>query len=438
MAGGTWTAQNKVRPGVYINIVSAPAALGRAGNRGTAAVALTLGWGAPRTLLTLEAGEDPTTTLGYPLTAPELLLVREGLKRASKLLVYRLNDGVKASAAIGSLTATAKYSGVRGNDISVIVASSVDVPGSFEVSTLLSGVAMNKQIVLNIAGLVSNDWVVWSGTGTLTASAGTPLAGGTNGTTTNADHTSFMSALELADFNTAAYPGTDATLKGVYAAFARRLREDEGKKVQVVLENYPTANHEGVISVKNGVVLADGTALTAAQATVWVAAATAAAEVTESLTYDAYDDAVDVSPRYTNTQIIAALQAGEFVFTPGPGVARIEQDINTLTGFTPEKGRTFAKNRVIRVLDGFANDIKATFDAFYLGKVGNNADGRSLLKGEIIAQVSAQQGAGAIQNFDPQTDVTVTAGAESDSVYVELNVQPVDSVEKIYMKVTVN
>ena len=28
-------------------------------------------------------------------------------------------------------------------------------------------------------------------------------------------------------------------------------------------------------------------------------------------------------------------------------------------------------------------------------------------------------------------------GIEADSVYVELNVQPVDAVEKIYMKVTV-
>ena len=33
-AGGTWTVQNKVRPGAYINFVSVPKALGTLGERG--------------------------------------------------------------------------------------------------------------------------------------------------------------------------------------------------------------------------------------------------------------------------------------------------------------------------------------------------------------------------------------------------------------------
>ena len=47
------------------------------------------------------------------------------------------------------------------------------------------------------------------------------------------------------------------------------------------------------------------------------------------------------------------------------------------------------------------------------------------------------QNLNAIQNFDAQKDVTIQAGSDSDSVYVEVNVQPVDSIEKIYMKVQV-
>jgi len=31
----------------------------------------------------------------------------------------------------------------------------------------------------------------------------------------------------------------------------------------------------------------------------------------------------------------------------------------------------------------------------------------------------------------------VTQGSDSDSVYVEIHAQPIDSIEKIYMKVTV-
>lgn len=46
-------------------------------------------------------------------------------------------------------------------------------------------------------------------------------------------------------------------------------------------------------------------------------------------------------------------------------------------------------------------------------------------------------GIGAVQNFDAQTDVAVKQGDTADSVYVELRVQPVDAIEKIYMRVLV-
>lgn len=135
---------------------------------------------------------------------------------------------------------------------------------------------------------------------------------GADGTVTNSDHTDFLATVELYDFNTIAYTGTASDLKALYTAFIKRLRDDEGKKVQLVLENYATAGFEGVVSVKNGVKLSDGTLITAAQATAWVAAATAAAQMNQSLTYDNYDDAVDVGTRYTNAQIEAAILAGNF------------------------------------------------------------------------------------------------------------------------------
>ena len=43
----------------------------------------------------------------------------------------------------------------------------------------------------------------------------------------------------------------------------------------------------------------------------------------------------------------------------------------------------------------------------------------------------------AIQNFEID-DIVVTQGAELDSVVVTWNIQPVDSMEKLYMTVNVN
>ncbi|GAA3410404.1 phage tail sheath family protein [Paenibacillus hodogayensis] len=436
MSGGNWVAQNKVRPGVYINF-EGKSNLGTVSERGIVTMPLTLGWGASRTVLVIEAGDNLKSVLGYDLAAPQLLLVREALKRAKTLLLYRLNAGTKATGTHGGLTVTAKYGGVRGNDIGIVVQQNMDDEEQFDVITLVAGTEADRQTVSAIAGLSGNDWVDFSGTGALTATAGVPLAGGADGTVTNADHTDYLAAIELRDFQTMALPVSDPTLKSVYISFAKRLRDSEGRKIQLVVENYPTADYEGVISVKNGVVLADGTTLTAAQATVWAAAATAGANMNESLTYQAYDDAVDASPRYTNSQIEAALKAGEFVFVPNNGRAVVEQDINTLTGFTPAKGKAFAKNRVMRVLDGINNAFKQTFESYYIGKVDNNDDGRGLFQSECSTYLNALQGIRAIQNFNPQTDIVVTAGQDTDTVYAEVSVQPVDAIEKIYMKVSV-
>ncbi|SYX84609.1 phage tail sheath family protein [Paenibacillus alvei] len=437
MPGGTWTTQNKTRPGVYINFVGEGKPVGAVGERGIVTMPLSLSWGPAKQVITINAGDNLAELLGYDITAPQLLLVREALKRAKTLLLYRLNEGTKAKVTAGALTATAKYGGVRGNDTKMVIQKNIDDDTMFDVTTVFAGQAVELQLAKNVEDLKPNRWVDFGGTGALEVTAGAPLVGGTDGTTTNEDHTKYLTAIEVYEWNAMALPSTDSSLKAVHVSFVKRLRDKEGVKVQLAIENYPTADYEGVISVKNGVVLSDGTTLTAAQATVWVAAASAAANVNESLTYTAYDDAVDVEKRYTNSQIEAALLKGEFIFVANNGRAVVEQDINTFTSFTPEKGKQFSKNRVIRVLDSIGNDLKRIFEKSYIGKVNNNEDGRSLFRAQCTTYLNTLQNISAIQNFDPQTDVSVYPGNEVDSVYCELVVQPVDAIEKIYMKVKV-
>ncbi|OPA76623.1 phage tail sheath protein [Paenibacillus selenitireducens] len=437
MPGGTWVTQNKVRPGVYINFVGESKPNGAVGERGIVTMPLPLSWGPSKQVIAINAGDNVSDVLGYDIMSPQLILVREALKRAKTLLLYRLNTGTAAKVTAGTLTATAKYGGVRGDHIKIIVQKNIDDDTKFDVTTVFAGQAIELQSVKKVEDLKSNAVVVFSGSGALEVTAGASLTGGADGTTTNQDHTTYLEAIEVHDWNTVALPSTDASLKSVYVSFVKRLRDKEGVKIQIALENYPAADFEGVISVKNGVILSDGTKLTAAQATAWVAAATAAANVNESMTYTAYDDAVDVDKRYTNSQIEAALLNGEFVFVANNGRAVVEQDINTFTSFTPEKGKQFAKNRVIRVLDSIGNDLKRIFERSYIGKVNNNDDGRSIFRAQCTTYLNTLQNIAAIKNFDPQTDVVVLPGDEVDSVYTELAVQPVDAIEKTYAKVRV-
>lgn len=438
MAAGTWLVQNKVRPGTYVNFETEPKPLGTLGDRGIATMALPLSWGESKEIIEIEAGENLKKKLGYTIIDEELLLVRETMKRAKKLLLYRLNEGTRASATVTevdkSLIIIAKYSGVRGNDITVVIQENIDDEAKFDVYTLVDGAEVDVQTVGTTAEIVDNGWVTFGGE--LIQTAGASLTGGADEEVTNSDYMDYLDAIQVREFNTMALVSEDPLLKSVFVSFIKRLREDEGYKVQCVMENYPIADYEGIISVKNGVILSDGTTIPAVQATAWVAGATAGANVNQSLTYSPYDDAVDTDEKYTNSQIIAALKKGEFIFVPSDGRAIVEQDINSLTSYTPKHGKAFSKNRVIRVFDSINNDFVRIFERYYIGKVDNNVDGRNLLKSECINYLTTLEGINALQNFNPQTDITVEQGEGIEDVYSEIYIQPVDAIERIYMLVT--
>lgn len=156
------------------------------------------------------------------------------------------------------MTATAKYGGSRGNDLQIVVQASVDQPDAYEVRTLLEGEEVDAQIVGSAEALVSNDFVTFAGSGELTETAGTALAGGKEGTGGNGDWTDALTALEAEEFDVLGLPTDDSALKQLAVAYTKRLRDDEGKKFVTVLYNYPQADYEGVISLKNSVITAEG------------------------------------------------------------------------------------------------------------------------------------------------------------------------------------
>jgi hypothetical protein len=77
------------------------------------------------------------------------------------------------------------------------------------------------------------------------------------------------------------------------------------------------------------------------------------------------------------------------------------------------------------------------FAKYYVGNTPNNETGRNLLKAEILNLLNRYQGNQAVQNVVAD-DVAVSAGLESDAVLIEVYVQPVDSIEKIYINITIS
>ena len=192
-----------------------------------------------------------------------------------------------------------------------------------------------------------------------------------------------------------------------------------------VLHDYPAADHEGVISVG-----------TAAELVYWTAGASAGAEVNESLTNAAYDGEYEVDARLKKSDYIKGIRKGQLLFYEEDGTLRVLRDINSFTSFAAAKNSDFSSNRVVRVLDSIANDVANIFSKYYLGKQSNNANGRNLLKAEILAYHEELMKLEAIEGFTAD-DITVEKGTEKQDVVVYEAIQPVDAMEKLYMKVEV-
>lgn len=433
MAGGTFTTQNKKRPGAYVNVTSNGTVGTSESTAGVVALPIALDFGPEKEIVEVNPTSD-LTQFGYDLGHPKMLLLAQALKRAFSVLVYRVGTGTKASANQDTVTATAKFGGTRGDAINITATQNVNDEMLFDVKTYLESRLVDTQTVKNAEELKENQLVTFGGEGAVTAFS-IALTGGTSTSATAQDYSDFFNAVQLYDFNTIALPVADDSVKAAGASFIKRMRDEEGKKAQIAIAGY-SADNEGVINVKNGVILEDGTTITAEQATAWVAGATAGAGTAESLTYTVYDGAVDVDKRFTNSEIIEALRKGEFLFTEKRGQAVVEQDINSFISFSAEKSQDFSKNRVLRVLDDIANNAKETFEDNFIGKVNNDVDGRELFKADRIAYFDTLQAQGAITNFTAE-DVTVEAGASKDAVVMTANIQPVDAMEKLYVTVEV-
>lgn len=361
MAGGTWTSQDKVQPGVYINTRSQGNLPISIGEKGIVAIAEPLFWGPSGVIQTIIPGEDLRPYIGYDVTSSKALFLREMMKGSDttpgpvKILLYRPKGtgGAKASGTVGGLTVTALYDGTRGNDITVIVSEDPDREGTFDVSTVVDGRIMDEQSVTAISGLISNEWVAFAGTeeGTLQETVGLPLTGGEDPTVTTADHAEFLQALEPYRFDIVVYDGMDSTLIQTYAAFVERISEKVGQKCQAVMAGASACGSEWVISVDNGVELSDGTVLTPQQCTWWLGGAEAGALYNDSLTYAQYPYAAGAVPKLTDDQVTQAIRTGSIVFIDSFDTVKVCTDINTFTSYTVDKGPEYSKNRVMRVLD---------------------------------------------------------------------------------------
>ena len=451
MAGGSFQSQNKIRPGAYIKFQGVPSNDNIVGSRGIVTMAAPVGWGPEDELIKVTVADLYSNKLekilGFNVYSASAKLFRAALENAHTLLVYRADKGgTKASVQIDvasnkKLKVTAKYAGTTGNNISISIKEAY--AGGYSINTFLGSTQKDSQIVADIKDLVANDFVTFEGEGVIAQTAvNTLLTGGTNGTPSNQMYTEYLAKLKTTQFDTLAafkIGETELFNGGTIKEFIQEMRETRGIKCQAVINNYVAANYEGVISTYNqGVKYADGTELTAEEFVVWMAGATAGADVTESNTYKVVANAVEVTGNVLEDDIETLITSGYVIISKRrDGAIVVEKDINTLVNLRDDVTDAFKENKVIRLLDAVANHIALDFEQNYAGKVVQDANGRALFKASIISYLTELQNSGAIINFNSSTDVSVEAGEQVDAYYSEIYIQPTYSVDKLYMIVNV-
>lgn len=445
--GGIWKAQNKIRPGAYINFRSKPKPIGTLGDRGIMTCAIPMTWGPSDTLIELYASDllDGESQHKVGVTAFDgeaSLPYRVALSGCDKALIFRTDtDGTKATSTIvAGVTANAKYAGTTGAKIAVNIAVDTPRPSYSTISIDFDGKTKETFVVASaeakvLEDLESNwvDFVVDELGSAVPTYEKTNLFGGTNGTVETTVYATYLAMLNNKQWQCMAIDTTETTVSTSIIAKIKELREDQGMKVQAVVYNDATANSEGIIAVKQGFKTATET-IPVNLFPLWVASHTAGAYINESLTSLVIPGATEIVSPISDKDITEALVEGWFVLSyRQDGKVTVEQDINTYVLHTPDKGYEYSKNRVVRCFDEIGNQVKLIFARSYSGKVDNDKIGRNLYKSELIQLLENLQGISAVTNVDGPSDITVYAGEAIDAVVAELAIQPVDSMEKLYM-----
>lgn len=432
LGGGSFTTQNKVLPGAYINFVSAASASSELSDRGVATMPLELDWGIDGEIFTVTQEDFQKHSLrifGYDYTSEKLKGLRDLFLNIKVLHAYKVNaGGVKAANDF----ATASCTGIRGNDLKIVIQVNADDDSKLDVVTLLDTSIVDSQTVTEASELAANDFVVFKSDAKLAATAGTPLAGGTNGTTQGEGYMTYLNKMESYTYNAMGVVTTDEAVKSLFTAYNMRLRDEMGIKFQTIIYQKP-ADYMGVVNVKNKI-SDDG--WNEASMVYWVTGAIAGCAVNKSNQNKKYNGEFTVDTTYTKAELIAAIQAGEFTLHKVNSDIRVLEDINSMVTVSDAQGEVFKENQTIRVIDQLANDDALLFHTKYLGVVPNNAAGRVSLWSDLVKIRMQLQDLGAIENFS-DSDVVVEQGETKKSVVVSGAVTVANAMSKLYMTTTV-
>lgn len=295
-----------------------------------------------------------------------LMPLREVTKNASSVWIYNTaSGGTKAE----NIFATAKYTGSRGNNLTVIVsqgisASTFDVELKANIDGVLENILLYRSIT-DLNNLPTNTFVDWKTDATLAVTAGMPLTGGVDKTPIADFEAGFLAAIAQYDYNVIVMASEDSSKNSAFCEWVRESRDLNGAFIQGVTYNV-ASNLACIYSVSQDRNLC-----------YWVAGLAAKSGLRDNIAAIPYDGELrNLITNYDAYQIRQANLNGQIIFhdmergiNPEATVFAIYDEITNLTAPSTYEPAVLTSGYVFRVRDIIRRWIRATWFRKYNQKV---------------------------------------------------------------------
>lgn len=183
-----------------------------------------------------------------------------------------------------------------------------------------------------------------------------------------------LNKLQLVKFNYYAAPNADEEDLTVIKSWHMKEVDEKDRTIKFVGFNYE-ADHETVINWATPRIVYDGKTYTGQESTVLVAAQLAALPLTRSFTHFTWPLLTDADLPYVDDPD-GAVNAGKLFLTYDGNKYATSRGVNSLVTYHAKKGEDFSKIKIVDSMHLIKDDIRDTWNDFYVGKILNTYENK--------------------------------------------------------------
>ncbi|MGE7828966.1 phage tail sheath subtilisin-like domain-containing protein [Paenibacillus sp. NPDC093718] len=219
------------------------------------------------------------------------------------------------------------------------------------------------------------------------------------------DYNDALKRLKSKKWNYLAIPGIEVADVSSVSTWIKTERDVNKATYKAVLPNNK-ADHEGVINFTTEGITAEGKVYSASDYTGRIAGILAGLPFSRSATYYVLPEVEAITEIADPNE---AIDAGELILVNDGSKIKIGRGVNSLTTTTVEKSADFKKIKIIEGMDLIKEDIVATFNDSYVGKVNNNYENQTLFLSSVNSYLASIEGDILDPLAENRVDVDVAA-----------------------------